>query len=237
MAPAPTTAAGGLINDRGSLGGNAHLYLNRRVPRLVVEIDAVKGFEPSSTAIDTLASRLKSVVDKPAGVDVLLVETFTDGREMWTDDDLRQAAERNRDHYSTRNVMVVYVLYVNGSRDEAADALGMAYSSSAYAVFAERIRESAATPLIPATAIEQAVIVHEMGHVLSLVNIGYDSPRDHEDSDHEYHSKNTNSVMYWAVDNVGVANLLGGRPSPPTDFDTSDKADLEDIKNGRLRVD
>jgi hypothetical protein len=240
MAPASndrgTAAVGGAIDDHGPLGVNANLYLNRRVPRLVVEMDAVKGFEPSPTAINTLTSRLESVVDKPGGVDVLLVETFTDGRETWTDDDLRQVEERNRDHYSTKDVMILYVLYVDGSRAEAADALGVAYSSSTYAVFAERIREAAATPLIPAVAIEQAVIVHEMGHVLALVNIGYDSPRDHEDSDHEYHSKNVNSVMYWAVDNVGVANLLGGRPSPPTDFDADDRADLEDIKNGRLRV-
>jgi hypothetical protein len=40
--------------------------------------------------------------------------------------------------------------------------------------------------------------------------------------------------MYWAVDNVGVASLLGGRTAPPTDFDADDKADLADVKLGRL---
>ena len=132
--------------------------------------------------------------------------------------------------------MVLYVIYVNGSYAKEQDALGLAYNSSTFVVFAEQIREAAATPIVSATSIEQAVVVHEMGHVLALVNLGYASPRDHEDPDHRGHSDNPSSVMYWAMDNVGVANLLGGRTAPPDDFDADDRADLDDLKSGRLTV-
>ncbi len=167
---------------------------------------------------------------------MLATETIANNKSRLTQSDLVEIEKRNRDHYSSKNVMILYVLYVNGVFAADSEALGVAYESSAYAVFAERIREAAATPLVPAPAIEQAVIVHEMGHVLALVNIGYTSPRNHQDPQHESHSNNTDSVMYWAIDNVGIASLLEGRPSPSTRFDADDLADLADLKSGRLRV-
>ena len=32
-----------------------------------------------------------------------------------------------------------------------------------------------------------------------------------------------------------VANLLGGRTQPPNDYDTDDRADLADVRSGKLR--
>lgn len=224
------------VNDNGRLGINSRLYLSAEVPKLVVEVDAVRGAEPTPASLSTLRSRLAGVADKPRGIEMLPVETFSSDSAPWTEADLVQAEKQNRDRFSTRNEIVLYVQYVDGTFEENAEALGVAYKSSAYAVFAEHIREVASTPLVPSTAIESAVNVHEMGHVLALVNIGYSSPRDHEDPQHDRHSSNPDSVMYWAIDNVGVAGLLGGRTSPPTDFDQDDKADLADIRSGRLRV-
>lgn len=183
-----------------------------------------------------LRTRLASIVDKPGGIEMLPVETFSGDRSPWSEGDLLDVEKRNRDRYSTRSAMVLYVIYVNGSYSERPEALGLAYDSSTFAIFVERIREAAATPLVSSASIEQAVVVHEMGHVLALVNLGYESPRDHEDPQHRGHSSNPESVMYWAMDNVGVANLLGGRTTPPDDFDPDDRADLEDLKEGRLRV-
>jgi hypothetical protein len=40
--------------------------------------------------------------------------------------------------------------------------------------------------------------------------------------------------MFYAVDSVGVVNLLGGRTEPPNTFDADDKADLADVKAGKL---
>lgn len=235
-AAAPRAPSGqARIDDNARLGVNARAYLSAQIPRLVVEIDAVTGHEPSAQALDLLRDRLVDVSDKPRGVEFLPVETFTEDRAPWTEADLLTAERRHRDRHSTPQEMVLYVLYVDGAFAEESDALGVAFKASTFAVFAERI-DDAATPLVSAASIERSVLVHELGHVLALVNIGYTSPRPREDPDHDAHSSNPDSVMYWAVDNVGVAGLLGGRSEPPTDFDADDRADLEDIKNGRIRI-
>jgi hypothetical protein len=226
----------GAVEDDAVLGANTHLYLNAQVPKLIIEVDALEGHAPTQTALSTLRSRIEAVADKPGGIQILPVETFSGARDRWTEQDLLAVEKRNRDRFSSRDAMVLYLLYLNGSFAEDDDALGLAYSSSASVVFIEQIREAAATPLVSSASIERAVLVHEVGHVLALVNIGYTSPRPHEDPQHPNHSNNANSVMYWAMDNVGVANLLGGQTSPPSDFDADDRADLADLKSGRLRV-
>jgi hypothetical protein len=229
-------ASGPGVDDFARLGRNARLYLSSEAPKLIVEVDAVQGYEPSAGALSTLRARLDSVADKPAGIEVLPVETFPGGRSSWTENDVMDIQRRQRDRWSSRDEIVLYVLYVDGSFAEDERSLGVSFNSSMYAIFIEQIRDAAATPLVSAETIERAVAVHEMGHVLALVNIGYRSPRNHEDPNHPGHSSNGDSVMYWAVDNVGVASLVGGRTGPPTQFDDDDLADLEDLKSGRLRV-
>jgi hypothetical protein len=225
------------VDDSARLGANTQLYLSSEIPKLVVEIDALRGHQPSGNALTLLRTRLASVVDKPGGIEMLPVETFSGGRDRWNEEDLLAAQKRNRDRWSDRNAIVLYILYVDGVFADDETSLGVSFNASMYAMFVEQIRQAAATPLVSGEEIERAVLVHEMGHILALVNIGYESPRRHEDPSHAGHSNNPDSVMYWAVDNVGVANLVGGRTSPPTQFDPDDLADLEDLKQGRLRVD
>lgn len=233
---APAGSASASVDDFARLGFNARRYLSGEVPRLVIEVDAQRGFEPAPEALGTLRARLEEVADKPDGIEVLPVETFTGGRSSWTEADVLEAQRRHRDHWSSPQAMVLYILYVDGVYAEDEGSLGVSFNSSTFAMFVGEIRRSAATPLVPALAIERAVLVHEAGHILALVNIGYTSPRGREDPNHPAHSTNPDSVMYWAVDNVGVASLVRGRTTPPTQFDAADKADLEDLKEGRLGI-
>ena len=229
---APLPPATQRIDDHGPVGSNTFLYLNRTIGKLVVEIDAVHGYEPAASAVSLLRTRLSQVADKPAGIDVLPVTVIPGTVSGDAKHTFMENTERKyRVHYSTARAIVLYVLY---SDNDTGNSIGAAYSSSAFAVFKQSI-ESAATPLVSAEEIEDSVIVHEMGHVLALVNIGYTSPRDHEDPNHPGHSKNPGSVMYWAVDNVGVVGLLGGHMRPPTTFDADDLADLRDLRDGKLK--
>jgi hypothetical protein len=221
-------------NDDAGLGESAFLYLNRRVPRLLIEIDAVDGLAPSQAVLDLLRTRLAGVVDKPGGIAFLPAETIAgDADGVWTTEELRASARRNRDRRSSPDVMVIYLQFVDGLYEQR-DAFGVAYSASTAAMFSEHMRD-AATILVSRTALERAAVVHEAGHLLSLVNIGYSSPRDREDAEHPNHSNNPDSVMFWAVDNVGIITLLSGRSQPPTAFDGDDLADLRDVRSGRLR--
>jgi hypothetical protein len=87
---------------------------------------------------------------------------------------------------------------------------------------------AAETPLISEGAIEDAVTMHELGHLLGLVDLVLSTGRG--DPEHPGHSRNRASVMYWAVESDLVADLLQG--GPPRDFDSADLADLATIRNG-----
>jgi hypothetical protein len=83
----------------------------------------------------------------------------------------------------------------------------------------------------PLVEVEQSVFVHELGHVLGLVNLGTPMVTPHEDThpDRRGHSNNQGSVMYWAVETSAIGNILG--QNPPDDFDNNDRADLRARRN------
>jgi hypothetical protein len=97
-----------------------------------------------------------------------------------------------------------------------------------FAVFVEDVNRSG-SPLVDAATIEQAVAVHEVGHLLGLVDIALD--RDRDDPEHPNHSRNRGSVMFWAIDTDLVGQILGG--PPPRSFDADDQRDLADLRNGQ----
>ena len=126
---------------------------------------------------------------------------------------------------------VIHILYLNGEFEDNNNALGIAYKGSSFAMFQEKI-EDAAFLFISAQDIEKAVLVHEYGHLLGLVNMGYTSPHDHEDPDHPHHSNNEESVMYWAIESQDFYNQLDGEP--PNNFDSYDLDDLNLMRQGKL---
>lgn len=222
-APAP--------QDAGPLGANATLYLRGDLPRAVIEVDAVEGSEPSGEALSHLRSTFGSVADKPDGVEVRRSDTFAASGERYSTADLRALEDRHRQTSSGGGTASLYVLVVNGESANNENALGVAYSASAFAIFRDKIEEAAGL-IGSASTIERAVMVHELGHVLRLVNIGYESPRNREDPEHPHHSTHEDSVMFWAVESDLISQVLDG--PPPDTFDSADRADLEDIKAGRL---
>ena len=77
------------------------------------------------------------------------------------------------------------------------------------------------------------MLVHEVGHLLGLVNLVYQSPVDHEDPDHPGYLGNDDSVMYWAIESVDVGNFIFG--SWPNDFDNDDRNDLAGLADDPSR--
>lgn len=222
--------------DNQDLAYNAYFYLNRIVPKIVIEIDAVPGWEPSRSAVELLVQRLRSVADKPGGIEVRPYGTLP-ARDTWSLPELRVLEQQKRNYHSSKTQVVMHIMYVNGEYGEGDHrALGVAFSSVGCALFIERIRNNG-LQTVPAVDVERADIVHEAGHILSLVNEGYKSPRDHEDPEHPHHSKSVHSVMYYGIDSDVVYTLFHNlNTRPPTDFDADDRADLQDVKNRRLVV-
>jgi hypothetical protein len=190
---------------------------------MVVEVDWVAGRAPSGSALGHLESIMSRELDKPRGILIRQGNEIRSSRSSWSLADLKALERDNRSANSSGSTATLWIAYVGGSFADNAGALGVSYSASSFVIFRDRINE-AATALILAVEIERSVLVHEVGHLLSLVEIGYRSRSNRHDPDHPYHSRNRGSVMYWAVEDVSLRNLLVG--GPPDDFDSADRGDL-----------
>ena len=212
------------------MGAMARTYL-RGAPAtsLVVELDWMAGRAPSTSALDHLSAILRRECDKPGGIEVRRGSEISTTRTSWTVDDLLVLEHEARSQRSAGSRATMWIAYLGGSFAPNEHALGVSFAGSASAIFRDRIND-ATSALIIASEIERSVLVHEVGHLLALVNIGYRSRFDHEDAAHPNHSNSRDSVMYWAVEDISVRNLLGG--GPPSDFDSADRADLAMLREG-----
>ena len=220
----PGSAPAATYADDAGVGAMARTFLRRSpATSLVVEVDWVNGRDPSRSSLDHLSSILRRELDKPAGISVQLGNRIPAGHPKWSLTDLFSLEKANRANHSGGSRATIWICFVDGSFDENANALAVAFTASSAAIFRDRI-DDATTSVVLEPAIERSVVLHEVGHLLALVNIGYRSRYDHEDPQHPNHSNNPDSVMYWAVEDVSVRNILRG--GPPDDFDSADRADL-----------
>ncbi len=204
--------------------------------RLLVEVDHVRGRQPSAFALDVLRERLLRYTDKREVIFVTS-EELTEGRGNYSIQGLIDLYRQHHNHATGGDTAVVYVVYVNGVPLENREADGVAYTSRSMAVF----RDQYAAPFADAgsrTSEEATVLVHEMGHLLGLVNLVYqsdqktlhNSPIPYEDKDHPGHTMNTSDVMYYASEAPGPGSV------PPLNFGWETAHDLEGLKSGRLRL-
>ena len=224
-------------------------------PALVVEVDYAKGREPSPLALDALMATLAEVADKEEIV-LLPPRQLPDeprfrGEAVWTTDEAYavHAAFFDSGPVSTvrfgqgRNA-TLHVLYLNGhdGGNGGDGAYGFQHYNVAY-LFPDRIRDgtpvaSDAAPRFPnlaADRIERAVLVHEVGHALGLVDRG--APMLHERlTEDGAHSRYKGSVMYPSLHGTfAVLDPLLGEDSTPYRFDRYDLADLAAVRQ-RMQV-
>lgn len=222
--------SGRRYSDDGSVGSMARAYL-RVAParRLRIQIAYVKGRAPDQAAVDHVVSILRREADKPDGIEVSIGPALAVTSDAYSLDDIAAIERRARSEHSAGSVATMWIVYLNGTFGGDNATLGVAYEGSGLAIFLDQV-DSAATTLVQPGAIERSVLAHEIGHLLALVNLGYRSGYDHEDPDHPGHSRYTDSVMYWAIEDISVAALLSG--GPPDDFDKYDRGDLEALRRG-----
>lgn len=211
--------------DVGGPPGSAAAFFLRPDPAasVVVEVSAEEGAQPSSGTITHVASTLEGVSGKT-------VRTTRGGaiagQNAWTSAELRAAADAAAVTRQGERA-VLRILFVHGDFADAENVLGVAVRADVAVIFADAVQESA-SPIVGPDAIETAVTMHEVGHLLGLVDLHLETGR--EDPDHPGHSTNRSSVMYWAVESTLVTDLLTG--GPPRDFDDTDRADLAAIRRG-----
>lgn len=214
-------------------------------PDLVVEVDYAGDYEPTREALETLERELHNVTDKrsiritqPDPIAALPSEHGTE-----------ELFETHRRHLDTEDAAaaILHVVYVNGEYEEEPAVLGLGYSwarISPLFLYGEGIENvhlsGAPDPLVDAVPnpapekVERAVLVHEAGHALGLVNFTAPMLTDREDPENPRHSRNEDSVMYYAAaTEQAAAEHLQDNEHLPYRFDEDDRADLRAIREGR----
>jgi hypothetical protein len=224
-------------SKRGIPGGLALACLDSsKYTELVIEVDFESGYQPKSSSTDLLKQRLEEVCDKPDGVSFMFTETVFGNQGSWTSNDVRNYGwEHKENQPQSASTLYWQIIFPSGTYDDDS-VLGVAVDASTIAIFGDSVEE-AKGPIFgrpSAEEVEKSVVIHEVGHLLGLVNIVYQSQHDHEDPEHPNHSNNEDSVMYWAIESTTIGSIISGEL--PTEFDQHDLQDLSDMKTGKVDV-
>lgn len=197
--------------------------------RLRLELDHVAGRPPSTSALNVVRARLDELCNKPGGVEVVVDDVLPAGQQAsWSLGELQALEAQARDDYAVGDLAVVHVLYLDGGTDQdsaSGGVLGLAYTGTSFALFKQSC-DATANLVVSPDEVEATVLVHEVGHLLGLVNLGAPLQSAHEDAAHPGHDTTSGCVMVWQVETSNLRQLLLNGGAAPTRFDAACVDDL-----------
>ncbi|MBS3816359.1 MAG: hypothetical protein KGY76_02215 [Candidatus Thermoplasmatota archaeon] len=196
---------------------------------LVIEYDYVWEYGPTERGIGELEEKVDNYTEKEKiRTEVDDVIDPIDTTNPYDEEDLKDLMEDYKDHERKDNTISIHVLYLNGYWKESRRTLGLSKKPYNIVIFKEAlISFTSGTQDLAPEDIEPSVLVHEFGHLLSLVGDGYES--DHEDEENDYHCNEEGGECVMDA-SVEIKNNTEQGP-PPTDLCELCKEDLEEIKN------
>lgn len=228
------------VSGQRGPGANYEAYLTGD-RKLVVELDHSPGalWDRSTDADEDFRRQIERITAKD--VEIRVNNELPDRSEdyAWSPSELRELHSQHQDLSSNQERVVMHALFVDGRSGANSDSVGVAYDADAFALFEGKIDDvSSANGCAIACGgpqqwkVMRAVSIHEAGHLLGLVNSPLPMVTPHEDPDHKAHSDNSDSVMFWKVENSGGISDLFGGGDVPWQFDSDDIQDAKDQRSG-----
>lgn len=227
LAPAPTVTSSDLAIFRAAAGapGAAAAIILQPTPARTLVVEVLE--EPGAAANKIALSRVLSALRKYSGKPVSEVHTALpagSAGKRWTEEELDALADRSSKVSQGGDRFVLRLIFVRGQSVRSGSILAVSFRGDTFAAFPDRY--AAAGQQIITT-----VTLHELGHLLGLVDLYLNRGRADTENDPagEGHSSNPGSVMYWAVDPSVVGALFGGASDR---YDAQDERDLAAIRAG-----
>lgn len=129
-------------------------------------------------------------------------------KALWTLDDVMNLSKIN-EVTEAAETTTFQIFFLNGVSKDNSSTIGFHISGTkVMAIFKDVIKSSAtgAQHILVPKYVEQATLVHEMGHALGLVNNGVPMVTPHQDKDHGAHCSNPKCVMYYS--NEGTTSMM-----------------------------
>lgn len=186
--------------NRKNLGASAQDLLNgANYTSLAIEIVAVNGYQPDANAVKGFKSFLERHLHKPDGIKINQRKVSSSGFAPFAVDQIIELENKHRSQYTTGDELTVYIYFADGSAKDDTETnitLGSAYFNSSIVIYGKTIRKLADHPTAPAlSTIENAVLNHEFGHLLGLLNMGTLKTAAHEDHKSKGHCNVAGCLM------------------------------------------
>lgn len=206
-------------NDyRLAVGASSHgLLSNESYQKLIVDLQYVPGYQPSASAVNHLQQFLSSLLNKPGGIQIQQNALATSFNNNLTLSSIRSIEDQYRKVFSSGQQMSIFILITDGYYSDN-KVLGLAYNNSSICLFGKNLHDhSGATGQPGRSVMEAAVLEHETGHLLGLVDKGSPMQTFHKDTAHGSHCNNRDCLMYYAAETSDAAGFLAGSQVPVLD--------------------
>lgn len=203
----------GVSAARWDVGKSANFLLAAdQFTALELELVYMEGTKPSDEMIKMVVDFLEKYTFKPDGIRLVLKEIPGMNKETYTTEDIVKIESDFRESYNNGNTVSVFILVVDGgfeNDEENSLAIGAAYRNTSLVLFGSQIDKNSGGIRRPSKIdLETTVALHEIGHLLGLVNVGSDMVVSHEDDENENHCDNKDCLMYWAIETEGYFNFM-----------------------------
>lgn len=192
-----------------AMGASAAELLDDSIYKtLIVEIQYVAGFKPENVTVDHLSSFLETYLNKPRGIKIVLNEIPSIADKALSMEEVSAIEKEKRARFVEQDTMAIYILFTNGVHP-GNKILGMAYRNTSAVVYGKAIRKySSMKGRLTHHELETAVVLHEIGHLLGLINKGSEPQSKHIDPAFPDHCNNRKCLMYHSVETRSLSSTL-----------------------------